>query len=192
MSQTLAAPRPLGRVLRGDEVALYRDAAGALAAAQLAAAQHRAEAAETAEQERTRIMAEADAQARAEAARLLADTALATQRALAGLRLEIAEAIAEGVAKVVGGLDLADAIARSAQRALAGLVELHGITIRISPETLNSVRARLPDNGGLRVVPDETLAADACIIETRAGFIRAGLSEQLAVLRQALREAADD
>jgi flagellar biosynthesis/type III secretory pathway protein FliH len=34
------------------------------------------------------------------------------------------------------------------------------------------------------------LPADGCIIETPTGYIRATLSEQLAALRAALREAA--
>jgi flagellar biosynthesis/type III secretory pathway protein FliH len=42
----------------------------------------------------------------------------------------------------------------------------------------------------IRIVLDETLASDSCTIETEAGIVRAGVSDQLAAIRQAFLEVA--
>lgn len=186
-----AAPYPLGRVLSAEEAGLYRDAAGALALAAETVRRRRAEAEREIAAERDRVLAETRARAEADAARLLADTAAAAQRALAALPPELAGAIADGVAKIVGGLDLADAVARAAHRALSDLAERNGVAVRVSPAAAEAVRAKLAAWGdGARVVPDADLPPDGCVLETRAGFVRAGLQEQLDALAAALRDAA--
>jgi type III secretion protein L len=178
---------PLGRIVRAKEAGLYCDAESALLAARAAAEEIRTAAALQIELSRTEAMAEADHEARQETARIVAETAAAAQRTLAALPLQIAEAIAEGVAKVIGGIDLAEAVARAAQRALAELVEQHAVVVHVNPTAQGGTRARLAAWGsGARVVGDAALAPDACVIETPAGFVRAGLAEQVATLRAAL------
>ena len=175
-----AGLRPLGRILRARDVGLYQDAAEALALARAEAAQLRADAEGAIAMERDVVLASARAEADAAVTRALTDVAIAAQQTLAAMPLELAGAIADGVARVVGGLDLAEAVARTASRALAELVERHGVVVRVAPLSLGTVQARLKGwSGSLRVV-----------VETRAGFVRAGLQEQLDTLAAALRDAA--
>ena len=183
---------PLGRILRADQAGLYRDAAEAMTAAKAAADEMRTAAASDAAAAHAQRIAELERDARQNAARILAETTAAAQQSLAGLRREIAEAIAEGVAKVVGGIDLAEAVARTAQRALAELVERRAVVVHVNPAAQAATRARLAAWGdGARVVGDPALATDACVIETPMGFVRAGLAKQIAALRAALYAAAD-
>jgi type III secretion protein L len=193
MTATLAQAgiAPLGRILRAEQAGLYCDAAAALQAARVVAEQMRAAAAVEIEAARAERMAAADREARQEAARILAETSAAAQRMLATLPRAIAEAIAEAVAKVIGGIDLAEAVARAAQRALADLGEYHAVVVHVHPAAQVATRARLAAWGnGVRVVGDPGLAPDACVIETPAGTVRAGLEEQIATLRAALILAA--
>jgi type III secretion protein L len=193
MTGTLAQAgiAPLGRILRAKEAGLYCDAATALQAARVVAEEMRAAAALEIEAARAERMAAADREARQEAARILAETSAAAQRMLAALPRAIAEAIAEGIAKVIGGIDLAEAVARAAHRALGDLVERNAVVVHVHPAAQAGTRARLASWGdGVRVVGDPGLAPDACVIETPAGTVRAGLEEQVATLRAALIAAA--
>jgi type III secretion protein L len=182
---------PLGRILRAREVGLYRTAEAALHVAETAASEIRSVAASDIEASRTARLADAEQEARRRTVQILAETSAAAQRSLASLPREIAEAIAEGVAKVIGGIDLAEAVARAAQRALTELTERHAVTVRVNPQALGPTRMGLARrDGGVVVVADPGLAPDACIVETPAGFVRAGLEEQIATLRAALTAAA--
>jgi len=186
-----AAPHPLGKILRAEEAGLYQDAAGALAAAREAAECMLAEARRVIAEERGQVLAKVRAEAEAEAGRMLATTAAAAQQALAALPAELAEAIADGVARVVGSLDLADAVAHAARCALDELTERNGLVVRVPPTAVAAVRTQLaPWGQGVRVVADLALPPDGCVLETRAGFVRAGLQEQLGILAASLRRAA--
>jgi type III secretion protein L len=197
MTAALADPRstppiaPLGRVLRAAEAGLYHDAATALRTAEAAAAEMRATVAAEVEATRAARLAAAEQEMQRETARILVETQAAAQRSLAALPREMAEAIAEGVAKVIGGVDLAEAVARAAQRAMAELAERHGIVVRVNPAAQGRTSARLAGLGrGVAVVADPALAPDACVIETPTGSVRAGLQDQIAILRAALDAAA--
>jgi flagellar biosynthesis/type III secretory pathway protein FliH len=88
-------------------------------------------------------------------------------------------------------MDVAEAVARAAREAIDELVERNGIVVRVHPAQVALVRERLAGWGeAARVVSDDTLPRDGCVIETQAGFIRAGLGEQVEIMRRALAEAA--
>lgn len=187
------AVRPLGRVIGAAEAGLYRDATAALADARAAAAaQHEAGARTLAEE--CRIAREAaEQEGRQAAARLLAQTAARVQGELTRLPREIAEMVSVAVARVVGSLDLSDAVARAAQRAVEDLRERQGIVVRVAPACVAVVRDRLAGvDAAIRVEEDAALEPDDCVVETRAGYVRAGLAQQLATLRVALVQAARD
>ena len=184
MSASVAAIVPLRRILSAEEAGLYRSAAEALRAAELTATTMHQTAARQAEVAYAQRLAEADRETQSVRARILAETAAAVQRMLAALPREIAEAIAEGIAKVVSGLDLAEAVARAAQRAVAELTERHAAIVHVHSASVAITRTRL--GGGMRVVGDDGLEPDACVIETPSGTVRAGLREQLASLRAAM------
>ena len=182
--------RPLGRVLRAAEAGLYADAEEALAVARAEAAQLLADAAVEIRAERVRAHAEAIAAAEGEKARLLADAALRVSRDLAGLRATLAEAIADGVARILGARPAADVAAAAAAHAVQSLQDRTGITIRVPPGQADAVRDAVSDPA-VQVLIDATLGEDECVIETAAGFVRAGVVAQLVRLREALRVAAE-
>jgi len=63
--------------------------------------------------------------------------------------------------------------------------------VRVPPTAVAAVRTQLaPWGQGVRVVADPALPLDGCVLETRAGFVRAGLQEQLGILAASLRRAA--
>ncbi len=182
---------PLGRILRAHEVQLYNDAAAALRNAEAEAAEHRAAAVRDAERARADLLAAAREETDRETTRILVATEAEARRCLAALPTEIATAIAEGVAKVISGVDLAEAVARAAQKALAGLAERHAVIVRVNPLAEVRTRSALANHGALiRVLGDQGLATDDCILETPAGFVHAGLSAQIEMLRAALLRAA--
>lgn len=183
--------RPLGRVLRAADAGLYNDAAEALAAARADASRMVAEAAAGIEAERARACAGAMAAAEGERARLLADAALGVSRELAGLRAALAEAIADGVARILGARPPAEIAAAAASHAVESLHDRAGIVVRVPPDQAASVRNAVGDPA-VRVLADATLGSDECVIETAAGFVRAGIAAQVARLREALRVAAED
>lgn len=184
----MQAPRTLGRVLSAGDASLYQDAAEALAMAEDEARSIREAAAREAAAARAAYLAEADREAQARAGLLLAETARAVQVRLAGLQAELGAAIADGVARVIGGIDLAESVALAAAQAVAGISQTHAATVRVAPEAAAVVARHLaPWGDALRVVPDEQLAADGCVVESEAGFVRADLSAQLAALRAALQ-----
>jgi type III secretion protein L len=188
---TTARQRPLGRVLRSAEVEHLRGAEAAVVSANATIAQRRAETDQSLEEERRRIMQDTLLEAKADASRRLATVAIAAQRSLNGLADELAIAIAEGVARVVGSLDVREAVARAAGLALRDLTDRHRIIVKVTPLAVEETRQHVKDLGETAdVVADPALPADGCIIETPTGYIRATLSEQLAALRAALREAA--
>jgi type III secretion protein L len=187
MSATLA--RPLGRVLRAAEAGLYAEAADAIALAHAEAGRIREDAARDGAASAAQLMETARVQAEAERTRILAEAALAVRGEIAQARLAVAEAIAEGVVKVIGGLDCAEAIARAALHAVAELQDRGQISVRVPPERAEGVQQALRA-AGLAVVADAALAGDECVVETAAGFVRAGISEQVAALRAALLGAA--
>jgi type III secretion protein L len=193
MSPAFAQPKaaPLGRILRADEAGLYRDAAAALSNAEAEATEHKAAAIRDAERSCADLIAAARQETERERTRILVATEAEARRRLALLPTEIAIAIAEGVAKVIGGVDLADAVARSARKALAELTERHTVVVRVNPVVEVWTRAVLAKESGLiRVLADQALAPDDCILETPAGFVHAGLSGQIEMLRAALLQAA--
>lgn len=184
-------PRPLGRILRAEEAGLYCDAAAAYDALQRHGEQLRQQIMDEVAAECAQQRATARQEASRAAAQMLADAAVAAQKMVADMHCDIAEAIAGGVAKVIGGVDLAEAVARAARRAIAELTDRSGLVVRVNPLAAARTRARLATHwGDVRIIADETLPPDECTIETRTGFVRAGLSEQLDVLRAALRDEA--
>lgn len=185
--------RPRGRIVRAEELPLYCDASSALTAAHSAAAALLAEARRRAAAECAQARTEGLAAGKAEATRLLAATAASAQRQLDGLRDAVANAIADGVAAVIGEMDVSDRVARATSHAVATLQDRGNVIVRVAPGHTAATRDRLiHDAGFCRVLEDATLGQDDCIVETEAGVVRAGINTQLAALRDVLRQAAGD
>ena len=181
--------RPLRCVVRAEELGLYTDASGALAAARVAADRCIAEAQAEADALRSQAYDQGLAAAQAEAARMIAGAAALVQRQVRDLRPAIAAAIADGVAAVIGGLERDERIGRAAAHAVATLQDRARVTVRVAPGHAHAVRQGLAADV-TAVIEDATLEADNCVIETESGFVQAGIRVQLAILREALSAVA--
>lgn len=182
---------PLGRVLRAADAQLYNDASAALESARSHAASLRDRAEAELAAEREQLQAQAHAAAEAEVARALAGASANINRELAGLRAAVADAIADGVAGILGARPPADVAALAAAHAIASLQDRTGITLRVPVAFAETIEAAVSTDG-LRVQADATLGDDELVIETAAGFVRGGVRAQLDRLREALHAAAEN
>jgi type III secretion protein L len=185
------APRPFGRIVPAAEAGLWRSAGEAMEAARREAAASRVHAAETLAAERAALEQTLAADMDRQTAQALAEAAAGAQVALQTLRADIAATITAALRKILGQIDLAEAVSTAATEALAELSARHGVTLHVHPVCATRVRqAVAPWGDGARVVGDETLPHDACTLETEAGIVRAGLSDQLSAVSAALAQAA--
>ena len=187
----MTAIRPLGRILRAAEAGLYNDAAGALAAARAEADALLAQARDEAAAEREHILHDAAETARNEVTRHLAEAAAQTARALDALAPALADAIADGVARILGERPAAELTAAATAACVSRLQDRAGVTVRVPPAHVTETRDALQGLGGpaVQVQADAALGDDECVVETQAGFVRAGAAAQLARLRDALQAA---
>jgi flagellar biosynthesis/type III secretory pathway protein FliH len=109
---------------------------------------------------------------------------LAAQAAMRGSIARLAVAVVKRIAAEIGP---PQAVAALAERAAREAAPEQPLTIRVRPECIAAVRARL---GALPIAidykPDDRLEKNGCVIETQFGAIEAGLDAQLAALEKAL------
>ena len=192
---TYAAPpglRPLGRIVRAHDAGLYVEAAQALTLARAEAAQVLQDAETQAAAIREQAGAEARMAGEGAVARQLAEAAVRTGRELAALRPLLADAVASGVARILGARPAPDVAAEAAAHAVMSLRDRTGVVVRVPPEHVAAVTEAMAADDGLRVQGDATLGSGECVIETAAGFVRAGIAAQFERLREALHAAAMD
>ena len=180
------------RIIRAATIAQYGAADSVLEDARREAARLLQTARTEALAEGERLLGALRAEAEAEKLRVLAETSTAAQGMIHALHADVAEALSRAVARVLGELDMAEAVARAAAHALGEVSARHGTTVHVHPTGLAHARAALEGAAnGVRIVADENLPPDGCVLETEAGLVRATLSDQLAVLRTAFLNAAE-
>lgn len=86
----------------------------------------------------------------------------------------------EVVRRIAADLGSADMVAALAEKAASTIAPDAAVTIRVPPAAVAQVRARLGDRA--TVEPDETLAANDCVLSTSLGDVHAGLETQLTQL----------
>jgi flagellar biosynthesis/type III secretory pathway protein FliH len=173
-------------VIPAEEAHLHEVAWDTLAAERREVDAMWAAAADAGEAERRRGFEAGRAEGITEATELLAQTAAGLQRELVAMERDIALAIAEGVAKVVRGLDLAEQVVCAARRAVRDLQDRTGLVLRVAPGAGAAVRTALPS---VQVVEESGLNPDDCIVETAGIVIRAGVQTQLDAVRRGLLAA---
>ncbi len=186
-----ATPRPVGRILKAAEAGLYHEATCMLEAAKHDAARLR----ETAEAEIADLRARALQQAEHDAAMITLraeEAALAAaQRSIASLQQDIAETIVLAVTRILGRMETPNLVGQAARHAIDELAARHGVVVHVHHDCVQQTRTALAGaDPHVRIVGDGTLPADACMLETDAGIVRAGLSEQVQALRKALCAAS--
>lgn len=181
---------PLGRIIPAHEAGLYADAAAARVNARNAASRVIRAARHEAAAIREAARLDGEQEGRGALATTLLEAPIAVQAVLDALEGEIADAIAAGVEAIIGSFDVGEGVARAAKQAVAELRDRHGVTLYVAPSVRDAVARGLHDYADIRIEINSTLVDDACEIHTRAGHVRAGLTQQLDALRSALRKAA--
>lgn len=113
--------------------------------------------------------------------RLTADA----QAAEARRQGEVARLAIEVLRRIAGDLGEPVVIAALAERAAASVGNDTDAVVRVPPDALEVVRARLGERPGLSVEADPAIAGTDCVVETSLGSVHAGLETQLAAIERA-------
>ncbi len=132
---------------------------------------------------------------REESVRRLARFALDADTQARALERYVIRAIDVALVSVFGELPREVALPAMIGRVLASVDMPGRLTLRVSRKDLAYAEAALAGPGVdrthvLRVIPDDSLPVGACVIESEAGCIDAGLEVQLRGLREALADSA--
>jgi type III secretion protein L len=133
------------------------------------------------------------AKAELEAARRWTGVEVERLALLESMRPALAEMVLDAVTRLAKGIDR-EALMRQALELLQGsLREVSWARLRVHPQMLQAAEAALSDfsrRTGLgplaRVVADETLAPDGCLLESDLGRVDASLDTQIQAIRDAL------
>jgi type III secretion protein L len=94
---------------------------------------------------------------------------------------------------------VADRVLYALRRAFTCLGEGDQITVRCSPADVGFLEEAFKNDPGdlaasrrVRIIPDDGVRPNGCLVETELGVIDARVEQQLAVLRGALRNTLDD
>lgn len=112
----------------------------------------------------------------------------------AGVENEMIELVMQSVRKVVDSFDDREVVMIVVRNALAVVRNQKHMTLRLHPEEVEIVRARVnellaayPGVGYLDIMADPRLQRGACILESEIGMVEASLDGQIAALRKAFQ-----
>jgi type III secretion protein L len=116
---------------------------------------------------------------------------------LKSMQPALAEIVFDAVALLARGIDREAFMARALEVLRAALRDASWAQLRVHPAAVPAMEAALAEfrrDTGLgrlaRIVPDEALHEDGCVLESELGRIDASLSTQLQAIRAAISEAA--
>jgi type III secretion protein L len=116
---------------------------------------------------------------------------------LKALQPALAEVVVDAVSLLAKEIDRENLLARALELLQTSLRAVSRASLRVHPasvEAAESALRRFDRQTGLGrvadVVPDETLAEDACILESESGKVDASLQTQLDAIREAIESAA--
>lgn len=117
-------------------------------------------------------------------------------RVLAGAAARVTDLACAIVARLAPGFDAARAVPPLVAQAVEAAQAEQFLMIRVHPSARDGVASRLglirqahPIVGVLELVDDESLDPLSCVVVSEAGEVRAGVSQQLEAIRQALATA---
>jgi type III secretion protein L len=185
-----------GRVIiRGPEHLVYCTAADILEKARLEAARIIENAKTEAKKSRTEGFNAGREEAIASQARLIGGIAAKGEIYLADMEDKVISLVMVAIRRLVGEMDDRLRISRVVQNALSVVQRQNRVVIRVAGCMSESVRESLetillpyPLINMAEVTPDESLDKNECVIETRAGTVKAGLNSQLAALQAAVEQ----
>ena len=186
---------PGTRIVPAADVAAWTDAQGLLAAARAQAQAIVASAQEQLAQERARGYAEGVAEAKMEQMEKMIETVGRTVEYFAAVENDVVTLVMGAVRKIIDGYDDNERVMMVVRGALSVVRNQKQMTLRVPPERLDSLRARVnellaayPGVGYLDMVADARLKGDACILESEIGLVEASMDGQITALEGAFRK----
>ena len=191
LNATLA---PGTRVLRAADHAALMQAQALVDEARMQADAILADAHEAFEAERRRGYEDGKQEALLDQAEKMIETVGRTVDYFAGVENEMVDLVMAAVRKVVDGFDDREKVMIVVRNALAVVRNQKQMTLRLHPDDVESVRARIndilaayPGVGYLDLLADARLAQGACILESEIGMVEASLEGQIEAVRSAFQ-----
>ena len=186
---------PGTRIVPAADMAAWTDAQGLLAMARAQADAIVASAQEQLAQERARGYAEGVAEAKMEQMEKMIETVGRTVEYFAAVENDVVTLVMGAVRKIIDGYDDNERVMMVVRGALSVVRNQKQMTLRVPPERLDSLRARVnellaayPGVGYLDMVADARLKGDACILESEIGLVEASMDGQITALEGAFRK----
>ncbi|WID99707.1 type III secretion system stator protein SctL (plasmid) [Bosea vestrisii] len=183
------ALRPLGPLVRAEEVGLWNDAAEARAATERHVRRVRSWARTAYERERARGHAEGRAAGAEEASRLVAGATAEAARQKAVLERELPDLVMEIVRDLLGAFDPGEMLIRTVRHAIEQKYGGGEVRLRVAPVHADALAREFAGCDGqegrplVRVEADPALSARQCVLWSEFGNIDLGLDAQLRALR---------
>ena len=113
----------------------------------------------------------------------------------AAVENDVVALVMGAVRKIIDGYDDNERVMMVVRGALSVVRNQKQMTLRVPPERLDSLRARVnellaayPGVGYLDMVADARLKGDACILESEIGLVEASMDGQITALEGAFRK----
>jgi type III secretion protein L len=181
------------KVLKEHEYAALLDASAVVEAARREARRIARQAQEEAEASRRQGYEEGLQRAQAEYATQLVSEAMAAERQMQGLRSAMARIVVKAVGQFMADAD-PSALFEAALLRVDQLIRSEPfVTLRVAPPqeaVMREVLARLRQDAqwtmSVSLVPDPSLPAGACVVQTASGVLEIGAEAQLEAFRRAV------
>lgn len=187
---------PEDGIIKADEYAALLDADGIIKDAETRAAEIIRKAEEQYELRRKEGYETGLVEGQMEIAEKMMDTVAASVDYLSDVEATVVDVVTKSVRRVLGEMDSSERITSVVQNALAVARTQSKVTVRVSPNDLESVQSQLdaitrpyPTITLIDVVADSRLEPGGCILETAIGIVDAGVETQLQAIERSLARA---
>jgi type III secretion protein L len=186
---------PRAPILSASDVAAWSDAQGLLERARADADRIRAEAMASFETEKRRGFEEGLAEARLDQTERMIDNASRMVDFFASVEQRMVGLVMDAVRRIMADYDDTERVMAVVRSGLHVLRNQKQLTLRLSPEHVESVRARaaellqhFPGVGMVDIVGDSRLKGDAAILESDIGVVEASIDMQLQALEHGFKK----
>lgn len=192
---SVTRPDPSAWVLQAQDVAVWHQAQAVLAQAHEQSQLIRTQAEQFYESEKARGYAEGLEQVELEQIDRMIDVAGKTVDYFAGMEQRVVKLVMQSVRRVIDDFSDEERVMAVVRSGLAVMRNQKQLTLRLSSEHVDSVRARanellerFPGVGMLDIVADPRLKGDAAILESDIGVVQASIDKQLEALENSFQK----
>ncbi len=183
------------RVVKAEDFATAHDARSIVDEARAEAESILAEAKDVFESERVRGYEEGREAAKAEMAEQMIDAVGNVVDYLGSIEQDMINIVGRSLERILGEIGDKEVVVRVVKNALAAVRNEKHLTLRVAPEQVATVKARMneilslyPIVVDVQVMGDGRLSATGCILESEIGIIDASLDSQIEALTRSFRK----